>query len=103
MSGSTGAGSSEDSVHCRRPPLCAPVRCRYLVSVEPARDLTQTLGGGVLGLDPLEDELRNRDRATRTRAGLRLRSSRPASFRDHALQLVDRDQSCAAGHLDGLD
>jgi hypothetical protein len=79
------------------------VRCRYLVSVEPARDLTQTLGSGVLGLDPLADALRNRDRATRTRAGLRLASGRPASFPDHALQLVDRDQSCTPRHLDRLN
>jgi len=74
-----------------------------LLSVELAGDLTQTPAGAVLGPDALDDAGGERGWPPRICPALLSLSSRPASFRKQALQLVDRDLSGSPRHLDRLD
>jgi hypothetical protein len=57
----------------------------------------------MLGPDPADNGGRNRSPAAWAYPGLLPGSSRSASFRNQAPQLVDRDESCAPRHLYGFN
>lgn len=81
----------------------AAMRRRHLIAIEPARNLTQAFASGVLVPDPVDDARRNRGPAPWARPWLLPCSSRSASLCNQALQLVDRNESRAPRHLNGLN
>jgi len=83
--------------------LRATVGCRYFLGGELARDLSEAAAGGVLGADSVDDIGRDDGGASKSRAGLRLRSGKLAALCEQPLQLVDRNQKRAPRHLDELD
>jgi hypothetical protein len=73
--------------------------CWNAIGVELAGDLTQAPAGDVRGLDSFHYLFGDLPRAaSERRCGTRLGGL--STFGEESFKLVDRDQSCAPGHLD---